>query len=299
MPTDPNSQTSELPLLPSPPSAQVEVDLAGLSHQGLIRPNNEDCYLISRAERALTTLQTNLPAGSVPTRAEEVGYGMLVADGIGGMAGGEVASTLAVSTLHYLVLATVDWIMRLNGDETERVMQRFAERYRVVDATLREKARTDPRLSGMGTTMTLACSIGGELILAHVGDSRAYLFRAGQLRQLTRDHTVAQVMADLGEIKPEEVKTHRGRHILTRALGGTPEPVEADLTHLRLNDGDQILLCTDGLSEMVTDSAIAPILETAPNAVAACQALVDAALVGGGKDNVTVTLARYRFPQKA
>ncbi len=296
MPIDPNAETGEQQLIPPRPlSSQVQVDLGALSHQGLVRPNNEDCYLIARFDRALQTLMTNLPAGQVPGRVEEIGYGMLVADGIGGMAGGEIASSLAASTLVNLALTMSDWIMRLNGEEIERLMLRLADLYRVVDKTLRDKARADPKLSGMGTTMTLACSLGADLVLAHTGDSRVYLLRAGTLRQLTRDHTIAQAMADAGEILPEEVRTHRGRHILTRALGGTMDPVEADVDHFHLSDGDQVLLCTDGLSEMVEDETIAAILGKAATPAAACQALIDAALQNGAKDNVTVAVARYRF----
>jgi protein phosphatase len=299
MPTDPNAETGEQPLIPPPPlSSQVKVDLGAVSHPGRVRPNNEDCYLVATFDRSLQMLLTNLPAGSIPGRVQEVGYGMLVADGIGGMAAGEVASRLAASTLIDIALATSDWIMRLDGDGLERVMRRFAEYYRAVDAALRAKARTDPRLYGMGTTMTLMSSLGADLVLAHVGDSRAYLFRAGRLRQITRDHTVAQAMADAGEIRPEEVRTHRQRHVLTRALGETAEPVDADIDHLRLLDGDQILLCTDGLTEMVEDTAIAAVLGAAATAQKACEALLEAALRGGGKDNVTLTLARYRFARE-
>src|SRR5262245_66632325 len=109
--------------------------------------------------------------------------------------------------------------MRIGNREAERVMERAAERYRVVDATVREKAQADPALAGMGTTMTLACSLGPILVLAHIGDSRAYLFRAGQCYQLTRDHTIAQDLLDLGIIRPADAVWNYFKHSLTRVLG--------------------------------------------------------------------------------
>jgi protein phosphatase len=296
MPIDPNAETGEYPLVSeAPPPAPVRVDLGALSHQGLVRANNEDGYLVVRLNRALETLLTNLPDGSVPAHFHEVSYGMLVADGMGGMAAGEIASRKALSTLAHLVVNSPDWIMRVDESEAERLLQRLSERYRQVDAALKAEARADPSLFGMGTTLTLAYSLGNELFLAHVGDSRAYFCHEGKLHQLTRDHTYAQVLADTGVIRPEETATHRLRHVLTRALGATGDPVKADVHRARLSDGDQILLCTDGLTEMVEEEAIAAILQRAGAAQQVCQALVEAALDRGGRDNVTVVLARYRF----
>jgi protein phosphatase len=148
----------------------------------------------------------------------------------------------------------------------------------------------------MGTTMTLAGSVGADLIIAHIGDSRAYLLRAGKLLRLTRDQTLAQALADAGAIRPEQVATHPSRHVLTGAITTQVGDVPVELQRLRLSDGDQLLLCSDGLTEMVSDAAIAGALDRAGSAASACRALVDLALEGGGKDNVTVILARYRIP---
>jgi protein phosphatase len=180
------------------------------------------------------------------------------------------------------------------GPEIERVMQRMTERYRRVDAALREEARADPGLAGMGTTMTLACSLGADLILAHVGDSRAYLLRGGALHSLTRDHTLVQELVDRGVVRPEQAAQHPFRHVLTRALGGSGGEIEAEVQHLLLADADQLLLCTDGLTDMVDATTIGAILQSAASSDDACQALVELALQNGGKDNVTVVLARYR-----
>jgi protein phosphatase len=283
---------------PEPVSARVQVEMAARSDKGKVRPNNEDHYLVVRGERALQTLLTNLPQGRLPERFTEVGYGMLVADGMGGRAGGEVASQMAIITLVNLVLNTPDWIMRLGGPETQEVMERMAERFRRVDASLHEQAQFDPSLSGMGTTLTLAFSLGTELILTHVGDSRAYLLHDGELHQLTRDHTMAQALVNLGIIRPEEAATHRLRHVLTNAMGAGGGGFQPEVQRLSLTDKDQVLLCSDGLTEMVDNATIDTVLRTTRSAREACQTLVELALANGGKDNVTIVLARYHFPPK-
>jgi protein phosphatase len=283
-------------LPPAEISARVQVDLAALSHRGKVRENNEDHFLVSRAERSLQTVTSNLPTEVIPQRFAEVGYGMLVADGMGGHQAGEIASRLAISTFVNMLLHTPEWYMRVGKAEAERVMKRIADRYRVVDAVVREKAQTDPALSGMGTTMTLAISLGPILVLAHVGDSRVYLFRAGQCHQLTRDHTMAQSLVDQGVLQPGQAGWHYFKHALTRVIGRGESLAETEIQQLTLADEDQVLLCTDGLTDMVPQAMIAAILGDAKTSEEACQRLVAAALDNGGKDNVTVVLARYRLP---
>jgi protein phosphatase len=185
--------------------------------------------------------------------------------------------------------------MRVGKPEAEQVMERIAERYRVVNATLRGKAQLDPTLAGMGTTMTLACSLGPIVVLAHVGDSRVYLYRAGQCHQLTSDHTMAQDLIDSGILKPEQAGWRYFKHTLTRVLGMGESLGEAEVQQFTLADEDKILLCTDGLTDMVQEKRIAAILGDSKTSDEACQRLVAAALDNGGRDNVTVVLARYRL----
>jgi PPM family protein phosphatase len=277
-------------------AARAEVSLHAISHQGKIRTNNEDAYLIARIERAFTTLMSNLPPGHVPGEFQDVNYGMVVADGMGGMAGGDVASRLAVSTLVSYVLGTPDWIMRTGTSESRRLIERVAERYRNVNAAVVEHGASTPDLAGMATTMTVAFNVGAQLFVGHVGDSRAYLYRGSELHQLTRDHTEAQEMANIGLIRPEAVAKHRLRHVLTRVLGREGVGDDADIQNLPLEDGDQVLLCTDGLTNMVDDMTIATVLGGDLSVPQTCEILIECALTNGGKDNVTVALARYRFP---
>ena len=276
-----------------PASMEVMVDLGAATHAGLVRPNNEDSYLVSRAERSLETLLTSLPAGNIPAKAAEQSYGLAVADGMGGQAAGEVASRIALRAVVEHVIATADWIMRDTAEYQERIEERMSERFDAANQAVQEQARQHPRWDGMGTTLTLAVSCGAQLFLGHVGDSRAYLLRGGQLQVLTRDHSYAQVLADSGLITQEQVATHRLRNVLLRHL--VRSAPATDVRHLRLESGDQLLLCSDGLSDGVTDDALAEILNAAPGAQAACDRLIEAALAAGGRDNITVLLARYAW----
>jgi protein phosphatase len=291
-----STQAAELPT-PRPRGTPVEVDGAALSHPGRVRPNNEDHYLVLRAGRYLRTWMTNLPEGSVPHEFEETVYGMAVADGVGGRAAGEVASRLALTLLVDLVLDTPDWIFSLDEPQLTEVFHRAAWRFRTVNAALLERARRDPALAGMGTTLTVAMSLGPDFIVVHVGDSRVYLLRRGVLHRLTRDHTLAQELADLGRLPDEDVATHALRNVLTDAIGLWEEGGEPDVRRLPLADGDRLLLCTDGLTEMVDDATIAAELGRNRPAAEICQALLDLALDRGGLDNVTVVVAGYRIPE--
>jgi protein phosphatase len=280
---------------PEPLASLVQVDVAGLSHPGRVRPNNEDHFLVLRFGRFLEPLVTNLPAGQVPSRFEDIGYGMAVADGMGGHAAGEEASKIALTTLVNLVLTTPDWILRMDDPaQAEEVMRRAAERMTLIDHALAHEAAEDPALHGFGTTMTLAASMASDLLIAHIGDSRAYLFRKGKLHQLTRDHTLVRELYEAGKITQAQAATHRLRHALTRSLG-SDKGAKPDVQKLTLEHGDCLLLCSDGLNEMVSNDQIAAFLAGGESSETLSQRLVDSALVAGGKDNVTVVVAQYRI----
>lgn len=297
--------TAELPTPAAPldkvpqqaAAAPAQVDVWGESHAGNVRPNNEDHFLIARFGRFLESVQTNLPTGEVPLRAEESGYGMVVADGMGGRAAGELASQLAVAALVKLVLTTPDWIMRTDDHPlSQEVMHRARERFEQLNEMLAQEAQAAPALHGLGTTLTMAYGIGKDLIVAHVGDSRAYLFRQHTLHQLTHDHTVAQALADQGRIDQREVAKHCMRHVLTNVLGGAGDRIAVDVQKLELQDGDIVLLCTDGLTDMVSEALLAEVLGSGQTADKLSRLLIEQALQFGGKDNVTAIVARYHFP---
>jgi PPM family protein phosphatase len=276
-------------------SSRIQLDVKGLSDPGKVRPNNEDHFLVARCDRTLQMLETNLPSGEVPGHNRETVYGLVVADGMGGEAAGEVASRKAIGVLVDLVLRTPDWIMFVDDQLLREVKQRMERRFRQIRDALNEQAHSDPSLFGMGTTMTLAVSHGADLLITHVGDSRAYLFRQDKLTPLTHDQTAVQDLIDAGKIRPEEAATHPLRNRLTGAISTKMDDPNAALCSLTLADGDWLLLCTDGLTDMVPEPIIAEVFQRNDVAADACAALVLQALDRGGKDNVTVVVVRYHF----
>jgi serine/threonine protein phosphatase PrpC len=279
-----------------PLSSLVRIDVDAQSHAGHRRANNEDHYLVARLGRALQITMTSLPAGAVPLLSEEVNYVLIVADGMGGHAAGEVASRMALSALVALALDTPDWILRADEGYQGTLEDRARQRVQEVGALLVDTGRRDATLRGMGTTLTAARSLGRDLLITHVGDSRAYLLRGGVLYRLTRDHTYAQLLVDTGQIAAADVATSGHAHVLTNALGGTSADVQVDTDHVLLQDGDRLLLCSDGLTDLVDDETITSILRDTTASHDACTRLVQQALDNGGRDNVTVIVAGYSIP---
>ena len=283
-------------LEPQAESALTQVDIAACSHPGKKRPNNEDSYLVCQIQRNLNTVTTNLPPELVPAPHSEVAYAMFVADGMGGAAGGEVASRTAISALIDLVVQTPDWVFSQQEGWAKQVLRRMELRFEKLRGILDKEVSKDPRLTGMGTTMTVAGSLGRILLIAHLGDSRVYAYTHGQLIHLTKDQTMAQLLADMGVITQEDAQSHHARHVLTGAITADAQSADVELRIERLNDGDQLLLCSDGLTDMVSDADIAAVLAKKQPSQQSSEELVDLALEAGGKDNVTVIVASYKIP---
>jgi protein phosphatase len=280
-----------------PPSATVEVEFGAVTHPGLRRTTSDDHFLIVQLGRHQKTIATSLPEGAVPDRFDEQGYGMVVADGMG-RDGPELASRLALTTLLQLVLHFGKWNVRINETTAWDVAQRAERFYRKVDETVSEASLQHPALAGMSTTLTAAFSAGDELFVIHVGHSRAYLYRGGLLTRLTRDQTLAQRRAETGRTSPIELAARDLRHMLTDAIGGHAGVPDIEIQNSLLLDGDMVLLCTNGLTDLVEDDTIADVLRGSASRppTEQCQALVDLALERGGPDNITAVLARYRIP---
>ena len=276
------------------PRTAVHVEFGALSHPGLVRENNEDHYLVVHRRRVRDVLLSNLPVGRL-NQAEQEAYSLLVADGIGGHAFGELASFLALWTAWDLGGEEIKWAVKMNPREAAELKQKAAVLFRLLDRALQSAAQAQPQLSGMGTTVTVCYTTGPELFVLHAGDSRAYLYRGGALRRLTRDHTYAQAMIDAGLAQPESRAAMSGRHVLTNYVGGGS--VKVDVEQHRLADGDRLLLCTDGLTDLVSEAEIAALLAAHPRPEDACRALVDRALDSGGRDNVAVVLASYTIAE--
>lgn len=283
---------------PPPFSSRVNVDLYGMTHRGYVRRNNEDHFLIVRAGRAVETVLTSLTVDeTMPGELfEETGYGMVVADGVGGEAAGEIASRQAIYTLLSLALNTPDWHFRWGPRERNTVMWRMKDRFRHVNAALLRDAAAHASQSGMCTTMTAALTHGNDLIVGHIGDSRAYLLHARKLVQLTRDQTVGGGLVEDGTHSPSDPLVVELRGLLLQALGSQESECNPEVSDHLIHNEDQLLLCTDGLTDMVDDVDIELILNTASSAQSACRSLVDLALRNGGRDNVTAIVARYSIP---
>lgn len=282
-------------------SSRILIDFGSISHAGRVRDKNEDAFLIFRTGRYWQKLSANMAEDLLPERHEEMAYAMAVADGMGGLASGELASSTALNTIVNLMLSSVKWAHKLDHPELrEQEIQEAIERaidYLVkADLAVARRAREEPDRA-MGTTLTATYSFGDDLFIFHIGDSRAYQYRDGMLKRLTRDHTLAQELADIGGISEDEVSRHYLKHILTRAIGRHGEKLEVEIDHLKLKNDDMILLCTDGLTDIVRDPEIAKILRTQASAQEKCQQLADFALDRGAKDNVTVLLAGYKIPE--
>ncbi len=280
------------------PTNRVHADIAALTHQGA-RPNNEDAYVVYRLGRYMECVSSNLPQGELPARYADSGHLMIVGDGVGGAAGGEVASSTALLTLVDQILRSPKWALKLDDPATrETEIQELIARSRAylqqMHEVIRERQAQDPRYQGMGTTFTSAYTVGGDLFIMHVGDSRAYVLRAGRLFRITHDHTLAQEYADLGQLGQADVERHPLGHVLTRALGGPTDLLESDTHHRDVEDGDRLLLCSDGLTKVASEADIAATLKAHPSSDAACRALVELALARGGPDNITVIVAGYR-----
>ena len=238
----------------------LNIRVAHVSHVGLVRSHNEDSIAVHQPESG------------------RGGALVVVADGLGGHAAGEVASQLAVEE----VLSAYD---ESNGGDVSEIL---AEGIRRAHRAILDRAGEDPKLQGMGTTCTAAAMTGGKLHVAHVGDSRAYRMRRG-LEQLTRDHTVAQELADEMVIPRAGVDTHPASHVLTRALGMN-DALEVDVSPPEdLQTGDRFLLCSDGLSGQVSESDLFRTLASC-DPEEACDRLVKLACNSGGPDNISAAV---------
>jgi len=296
---DPDTDATETSLDETPPppfSSRVNVDFYGMTDKGYVRTRNEDHFIIVRCGRAVETVLTSLTEDeTMPGELyEETGYGMVVADGVGGVVGGEVASRQAIYTLLGLALHTPDWQFRWGTEERNVVMWRMRDRFRRVNAALLRDAAVHVSRGGMWTTMTAAVSHGADLVIGHIGDSRAYLLHDGKLMKLTHDHRADAIVAEDGIQADPLMRELSG--VLVEALGSPEGECNPQVDEYWLVNGDQLLLCTDGLTDMVDDTEIELVLNSATSAKSACRSLIDLALDNGGRDNVTVIVARYSIP---
>jgi protein phosphatase len=266
----------------------ITLAAAGRSHQGKVRDENQDHYFVGLLRKLVEVQDTNLEVrDAIAELAHLDAHLLVVADGVGGVAGGRRASQSAVFSLATFIGRTAACHYDPDVEQEDEFLRRLED-------ALHHAHRVVSSLStpghGPATTLTLAMIVGERAYIAHVGDSRAYLLRRGRLRQMTRDQTIASVLEDEG------ITTDGGapalRNTLASAIGAADMTPSIGL--LDLSPGDALVLCTDGLTKHVSDEQLTDVLGTEDDPATACDRLIDAALADGGTDNVTVIVACAR-----
>jgi len=274
------------------PARALAVKAFGITDQGKVRTSNEDQFLIAELTKSMRVRQTSLPEPRMQV-GEDHAHLFVVADGMGGHQAGERASGLAVVAIEHFTLNTFKWFLGSSGSDVQKVLAQFQSAISGADARILEEAADHPELTGMGTTVTMAFNLGTQLCVVHVGDSRAYLYRDAHLDQITQDHTVTAEMVRNGTLRPEEAAGHRLRHVITNVVGGTEPGVTVEAHALDVQAGDCLLLCSDGLTEMLSNEAIAATLHSEAVPELAAKMLLSQANEAGGRDNTTVVIARF------
>ena len=280
-----------------PLSVSVRAAIGARSDRGRAREHNEDHYLVLRLGRQQETVATSLSASDLPPRFEESGYAMLVADGLGEGGAGSVASRVALSTIAHLSLHYGKWNVRVDAATAADIVERAEWFYLQADTAVHTRAASSQVLKGMTAAMTAAYTAGNDLFVAHVGHSRAYLFRRGVLTLLTRDQTVERHVAETGRPAPVERHAQDLRHILTDAVGASGARPQVEIERFHLLNGDCVMLCTNGLTDMVDEARIADVLALRRDPGEQCRILIEMANRAGGADNITVVIAEYHIPQ--
>ncbi len=251
----------------------MKLHSAGRTHVGMKRSHNEDSLKVYRDENLF-----------------------IVADGMGGHASGEVASQLSVETLTEFFRATAEdeeitWPYKL--DKGRRYAEnRVVTGIKLSNRRIFESAARDAKLKGMGTTIVVTYFTEDQCYVGHVGDSRVYRYREGELVQLTEDHSLLNDYIKMRQLTPEEIEAFPHKNVIVRALG-MKETVQVDIMNEPPMNGDVYLLCSDGLSGMVTDPQMADILAKDGSLDAKCEELIDSANKAGGTDNITVILVHF------
>jgi protein phosphatase len=280
----------------TPAAALVRAEFGARSHRGRTHQENDDHYLVVRLAQRAEALLTSLASVDLPPGFDEYAYAAVVADGTG--RAGSVAARLALRTLATLALRFGQWTLRIDPRVASEVIERSERLYRLTNETVIQRGQSDPRLTGMAATLTGIYSVGSDLFVAHVGHSRCYLFRDGVLAQLTLDHTLRERLANTPYPYPIPVghAIEDVQHLLTHAVGAGGSGPAVIAEHFRLADDDSLLLCTNGLTDVMDDEAVADVLASRRSPAEQCDLLVDLALANGAEDNTTVVVVNYHIP---
>lgn len=262
------------------------VTVSAHSDVGRVRAQNEDRFLLA------DLTQGEVLSGDRVYEFElgPKGFVLAVADGMGGALGGEVASQMATELIFGRLKET--WREDSDSDvESLRVYSRQAVEH--ANSMIHERSENEAELSGMGSTATVVCGVGDQIVVSQIGDSRAYLKRNGEARRLTRDQSLTQRLLDLGRITPQQAAASTQRNVILQALGPSPT-LEVVQTGEAIQDGDVVMACSDGLCGVISDDDITVILDGTKDLREIGAALIKAANAKGGPDNITVVLARFR-----
>lgn len=285
--------TTSIPGDPGPKPRDEELDLFGLTHPGKVRRQNDDHFLVCTVHQQIAVHGTSLPEPDrLPLRSQRLATILLVADGVGGRREGGEASRLAAEAIMRYVSSTMQCV-HLSGRSSE---QEFHQALRAAALEAHEAVRAEAvqrkQEKGMATTLTLGIAVWPQMYVVQVGDSRCYLLSHGKLRQVTRDQTLAQNLADQGALPADRVASSPFSHVLASAIGGTEATPE--VTRLNLHRNIVALFCTDGLTKHVSDAEIADQMRAMESSEQLCRTLLDLALERGGNDNITVLAGRAR-----
>lgn len=274
---------------PSRKPRDDELDAYGITHRGKVRPTNQDHFLLATIHKHVNLVLTSLDTAQVSFADERLAGIMMVADGVGGHEGGERASAKALEMVMRYATSSTDCYYRTNStaDEFINALQTAAMN---AHAAVLDEAKRNPDAKHMATTLTLFMGVWPEYYLLQVGDSRYYLYRRGELTQVTRDQTIAQELVDEGVLTRTAAWRSQFAHVLSSAIGG--DQAAPVVTRLRSEWGAVHLLCSDGLTKHVSDEQIAKRLGEMTSSRQVCEQLLQDALDGGGTDNVTVCVGR-------
>lgn len=264
------------------------IDTCGKTHVGKVRDHNEDQFFVASLQKSLNLLHTSLAqVAAFEETQQSKAYLFVVADGVGSTGGGQIASNIAVQALVTYITRTMGCFYTHDIDTEHEFIEQLEAAVEHAHQSILNEFSSKGR--GPATTLTIATMIWPRVYLIHVGDSRAYYLRKDRLRQITRDQTMGELMIDRGVMTEEQVARSSLSNTLASAVGGDLKP---SVGLIDLQWGDTLLLCTDGLTKHVSDEEIAAVLQHAESAEWACSRLVDMALEGGGRDNITVVIGR-------
>lgn len=268
-----------------------ELDLFGITHVGKVRLENQDHFLVATVHPELVIHETSLPTpAALPIHGTRLATVLLVADGVGGSTGGREASQLAIETIMRYVSSSLRCYHAAGSSQEDQFVNALREAVLGAHTAVRAESAIRPEAHRMATTLTLFIAVWPWTYVVQVGDSRAYHYHGGALKQMTRDQTIAQDLVDQGVLAPDRVAKSPFSNVLASAIGA--EAALPEVSRVKMDGRGVFLLCSDGLTKHVKDDEIAAELGSLKSSEQSCRKLLDLALDRGGTDNVTVIIAR-------